>query len=46
MDQLKSTYIIVDSEEKESRFATYPKEGVMKMDDKEETTLTIIMRKP
>ncbi len=41
-----STYIIVDSEEEESRFATYPKEGVMKMDDKEETTLTIIMRKP
>jgi hypothetical protein len=44
MDQLLSTYNIVDSEEKESRFTTYLK-GVMKMDDKEETAPTIIICK-
>jgi hypothetical protein len=40
-----SAYNIVNSEEKESRFATYPKQGRMKMDDKEETMPTIIMHK-
>jgi len=40
-----SAYNIVNSEEEESRFATYPKKGRMKMDDKEETTRTIIMQK-
>jgi hypothetical protein len=40
-----STYNIVDSEEEESRFATYMKEGMMKIDDKEEITPTIIMHK-
>jgi hypothetical protein len=38
-------YIIIDSEEEESRFTTYLKKGLMKMDDKEKTTPTIIMRK-
>ncbi len=44
MDQPMSTYSIIDNEEEESRSATYPK-GVMKMDDKKETTPTIIMCK-
>jgi hypothetical protein len=40
-----STYNIVNSEEKESKSATYLKKGVMKMDDKKETTPTIIICK-
>jgi hypothetical protein len=39
-----SAYSIVNSEEEESGSATYPK-GMMKMDDKKETTPTIIMCK-
>jgi hypothetical protein len=40
-----SAYIIVDSEEEELKSTTYPKKGVMKMDDKTKTTPTIIMCK-
>ncbi len=38
-------YSIFDSEEDESRFATYSQKGKMRMDGKKETTPTIIMRK-
>jgi hypothetical protein len=38
-------YIIIDSEEEESRSTTYLKKGLMKMDHKEKTTPTIIMCK-
>jgi hypothetical protein len=40
-----STYNVLNNEEKELRSATYPKKGMMKMDDKEKPTPTIIMRK-
>ncbi len=38
-------YSKINSEKKESRSTTQPKEGVMKMDEKEETMPTIIVRK-
>jgi hypothetical protein len=45
MDQLMSTYNVVNNEEEELRSVTYPKEGMMNVGDKEETTLNFIMCK-
>ncbi len=40
-----STYNVVNNEEEELRSVTYPKEGMMNVGDKEETTLNFIMCK-
>jgi hypothetical protein len=40
-----STHSVVDNEKEESRSTTYLKKGVMKIDEKKETTPTIVMRK-